>query len=219
MAGKTLVKDMTGKRFGCLTVIERNGICPRRKLALWRCRCDCGGEAVATGTLLRLGKITSCGCHSHRYHKRKRHGMAETLLYASWMAMHDRCRNPNNPGWERYGGRGITVCERWGDFGNFFADMGEKPSREHTIERIDNNGNYEPGNCRWATRKEQANNTARNHVLNTSRGQIRLCEAATIAGVTMAAIERRLRRGWTDEEIIQPKNFQRTAARGKSTTC
>ena len=152
---------MTGQRFGRLTVVER---VPSRAEAHWRCLCDCGNTSVLRGSILRDGQVRSCGCYLRDRLRRVNtvHGQAVrghmTPTYNSWMQMRRRCRDPKHGQWANYGGRGITVCDRWRDsFANFLADMGERPDGT-SIDRIDNDGNYEPGNCRWATPLEQSHN-------------------------------------------------------------
>lgn len=159
--------DLVGQRFGRLVVVAPAGnqIVSGRTLSAWLCRCDCGTERTLRGIVLRSGKTSSCGCQRRERLARGlklRHGQArkgrESAEYRVWANMHSRCRNPRDISYERYGGRGIRVCERWSSFEAFLADMGPRPSQQHSIERKENSGNYEPGNCCWATAKEQANN-------------------------------------------------------------
>lgn len=153
--------DITGQRFGRLTVLRRDG--SGSKQAMWLCQCDCGSVARVLGCGLRSGHTRSCGCLVSDVSRvigfgRRKHGMHNSRTYKSWQAMKERCTNPKQKGYPSYGGRGITVCERWRTFGNFLADMGERPAG-HTLDRYPNNGgNYEPGNCRWATPRDQARN-------------------------------------------------------------
>lgn len=157
------VKDITGKRFGMLTVIELDS----RKLTatLWNCLCDCGNKKVVRKSNLVTGQTKSCGCLSAELASKrlKTHGNSTqkkpTKEYRTWIMIKSRCTYPGTNGYERYGGRGISVYDRWEkSFVDFLNDMGECPSPDHSIERTDVNGNYEPGNCCWATTEEQSRN-------------------------------------------------------------
>jgi hypothetical protein len=203
MAGKTQVIDLTGLQFDCLTVIRREGFYRTTTQAAWLCRCECGNERIVSGDNLRRGKQKSCGRKGCKQGGRKTHGRSGESIYTIWMSMHDRCSNPNNASYHRYGGREIEVCARWLTFENFLQDMGERPPGL-TLERIDNNFGYYPMNCRWATRKEQANNTRRNVIINATLGRLTLTEAAAIAGVTKAAIQYRIRMGLTGDRLLAP---------------
>ncbi len=158
--------ELTGEKFGKLTVIGYS-YTDRHRKALWWCQCDCGEVALMQAYRLRNGHSTSCGCHQRAigyaniakgHSENFVHGGSGTPTYKSWDAAKQRCFNPRDDHYALYGARGITMCERWrSSFLNFLADMGERPTGT-TIDRIDGNGNYEPGNCRWATPTQQCEN-------------------------------------------------------------
>lgn len=194
---------LVGKRFGRLQVISRGPDYRYRKKwhPKWNCKCDCGKDRLVFGGHLRNGVTTSCGCN------RTKHGFATVVaenaskpVYAAWRAIHNRCYNPSNVGYHLYGGRGITVCERWFDLENFLFDMLPGWKRGLSIDRIDNSKGYSPDNCRWATRKEQQRNL-RSNVRITVNGVTKcMIEWTQMLGGSESLISNRLRMGWSLEK-------------------
>lgn len=187
-------------KYGHLKPIARVAdVVPRN--TKWVCECDCGNTVEVLSCNLLGGKTKSCGCRRFPSRKGKytKHGRARTAEYKIWNGIKQRCLNPNQTGYEHYGGRGITVCDRWASpdgFAAFFEDMGPRPSPELTVERRDNNGPYSPENCYWGTESEQGRNK-RNNRLITFNGET-LCMAAWAErnGLSLGALKQRLRAGW-----------------------
>ena len=174
------LKNITGQRFERLVVIKR-GENTSNGTARWICECDCGSESLLIrGTELRAGNSKSCGCLNMEILSRTnkgnkyglKHRMCGTPEYNSWNGILMRCNNQNHKSFKDYGNRGITVCDRWkNSFENFYEDMGSRPGAEYSIDRIDNNGNYEPSNCRWATITEQNQNTRTNAIKSIAQAE------------------------------------------------
>jgi hypothetical protein len=149
---------------------------------MWRCRCDCGNEVVVRAVNLKPGHTSSCGCV--QIANRIKHCASGTALHQIWNQMRDRCRNKNNANYKNYGGRGISVCSRWDSFALFAQDVGQRPSPNHSIDRYPNpDGNYEPGNVRWATQKQQVRNSRRSRTITFDGITMLSCEWDDILGL------------------------------------
>lgn len=194
------VKDITGQRFGRLVALGYVGtkeIGLNQKRAQWLCRCDCGSVIVAVGAHLRQQHTTSCGCYNidvtrQSAQNKETHGMTGTPEYRAWQSMHQRCYNPQCNSYQWYGKRGIEVCERWRTFENFLADLGNRPTPDHSLDRIDNDGDYDPGNCRWATDIEQKNNKRTNKVISYCGEEHSLAEWSRITGISYTLLKARI---------------------------
>jgi hypothetical protein len=197
--------DYIGKRYGYWLVKEYKGM-DKYRHHTYLCQCDCGNEKIVALGNLKTGKSTNCGCKKLKKQMgntwSKKHGMSFSREYHSWRAMLDRCENKNYREYPDYGARGIKICERWHDFNNFYADMGKRPPNT-TLDRIDNNGNYEPSNCRWATAKTQCNNR-RNNTLITYQGKTQtLQQWADETGIYKNTIIMRIYHyGWSVEKAL-----------------
>jgi len=193
-----------GCRFGKWLILARAP--SLRRLKRWLCLCDCGTKRAVLGTNLRRGRSAGCEmCGPLRSGiAALRHGASNTAEYNVWKSMLRRCRSPKTVEYARYGGRGISVCERWSMFENFIADMGLRPqsTSRYTIERRDNDLGYSPDNCYWATYKEQANNTSRNRRLTFQGETHTVTEWAHFRGLPFGCLHARLRSGWSIERAL-----------------
>lgn len=192
--------DLTDRQFGRWTVLYRaENAAPR--IACWHCRCRCGTELPVRAGNLLSGASLSCGCLNEELSTT--HGQSKTRTYRIWIGMRQRCENENRDWYRRYGGRGILVCRRWAVYENFLADMGECPPRL-TLERNNNDGNYEPDNCRWATRKEQAQNLSTNRYLIYQGRTQTVTQWAEEIGLNPTTVAVRLFRypDWPIEKIL-----------------
>ena len=197
--------NIDGQKFGRLTAIRRIPRIKGEKPSRYLFRCDCGKEIVLIMGGVVFGTTTSCGC----YHKEmvsarfKKHGASTTPEYRIWVHMRQRCSNPNDQDWADYGGRGITVCPEWEDFAVFLKDAGPRPTPKHSIDRIDCNGNYEPGNIRWVLFKVQANNKRSNVYVTHNDITLTISEWADRTGLPYMVLWKRLfERKWNVERAI-----------------
>jgi hypothetical protein len=193
--------DVSGQRFGRLVAVRRLPSSASRR-TLWECLCDCGARKSIP--LVGLRKRTrSCGCQTSELiaASKRTHDDIESLEYSSWANMHSRCSDPSR---YRYGERGIKVCERWNEYENFLADMGRRPSPAHSLDRVNNDGNYEPSNCRWATRKEQTLNRREDwgRVLALGEESMSLTRWAARLGISVPGLIQRIRRWGNVEKAL-----------------
>ena len=197
--GKTSKQQMIGKRYGTLTVLSEVQLRNKNGHILYHVKCDCGKEKQVLGASLRSGASRSCNKCSLLTGS---HGMWKSREFSIWQSMKDRCYNPNNPRYKNYGGRGILVCERWKEsFKNFFDDMGK--SNGLTIDRIDVNGNYEPGNCRWTNPKIQARNRRNNKVYTYMNETLCVSEWCEKLKIPISTFHNRINRGWSIDKIVE----------------
>ena len=203
MASKKLV-DITGKRYGRLTVIGRTT--KIGKDPTWNCICDCGNTCIVQGNNLKNGHTKSCGCYVKDIARKnfKVHGKTNTRIFNIWVKMKQRCTNKDDKAYAKYGGRGIKVCEEWiNDFQAFYDwSMSNGYADDLSIDRIDNDGNYEPSNCRWATDVQQSNNRRSNHYITCNGETHTIAEWSKITGINDSTIQNRAAKGWKPEKIL-----------------
>lgn len=196
-------KDITGKKFGRLTVIEFSH---RRKDKIhYKCICDCGTEVKTRGANLKDGTTQSCGClHKERTKKKNTtHGLSKTVEYRAYFAMKTRCYNQKDPGYKDWGGRGIKVCPEWlNDFTVFLKDMGPRPSKQHSIERINNDKGYCKVNCRWATIKEQSRNRRSTNMVSYKGETLCIMDWAKKLDIKYVTLQQRFKSGWSTEKAF-----------------
>lgn len=193
------MKVRAGDTFGRLTAVRDVGR-SNDGHRVWLCKCQCGAECTRQSNNLQAKALVSCGCAQRDL--RVKHGGKGTSAYDAWAGAIGRCGNAASKDFHKYGGRGITVCDRWRhSFENFIADMGEKPSGT-SLDRIDNNGNYEPGNCRWATATEQVRNRRNSAHVEWGGRSLPLAEVAALIGITYGAAFMRLKRGTLNEHLV-----------------
>ena len=199
---KSFREDLTGQRFGRLTVLE---FVPNNKPhSYWRCRCDCGNITIVSRKCLIGEETQSCGCLFMEYCTK--HKQSNTRIYRIWSGIKERCYNPNKNEFKSYGGRGIKMCLEWKDDFETFYDwaMANGYSVELSIDRIDVNGNYEPNNCRWADAKTQGGNLRKNIIVTYRSEKVCLSEAARRANISKETLKARYRNGDRGERLFRP---------------
>jgi hypothetical protein len=203
-------KDLSGIKFGRLTVLSESLNRKFKSSRNWICKCDCGKEAIVTTARLNSGKTKSCGCLNVESNTDHGHASGGKISseYKSWAGMKYRCYDPKYYQFKNYGGRGIKVCDRWlNSFENFLEDMGPKPSQLHTLDRYPNkNGDYELVNCRWATQEQQQNNRTNNCIVEYMGQEMTLIQAARKIGMWEQNLRRELKKGRTIPELIGRRN-------------
>jgi hypothetical protein len=197
------IKDIRGKKVGRLTVLSY--VRSNRKETIWLCKCECGNTFEARGADINSEHTKSCGCLRLDAFRKTitKHSLYDAPEYSIWQGIKDRCSNPNSHAYLRYGGRGITVCDRWQtSFSSFLSDMGPRPTMNHGIDRIDNDGPYAPDNCRWATNKQQCNNLRKNIFITHDGETHTLSEWADILHVKYSSFASRYYRATQVEKIF-----------------
>lgn len=195
-------RDLSGNRYGRLTV--ENPHHSNSDCWFYVCRCTCGRRTMVRSLNLVSGNTKSCGCLQKT--NAIKHGFSRTSEYTIWSLMKSRCfAKENNKNFSRYSGRGIGICRRWMKFANFLADMGPRPSPKHSIDRIDNNGDYTPRNCRWATNQQQCRNKRNNRMITIDGKTLCLQEWSELTGISRGTIWDRLMSGWSHRDAVLTK--------------
>lgn len=196
--------DLSGKRFGRLTVISAKAVINGH--LFWTCICDCGRKKDVAGQKLRNGEVGSCGClyRDSRTSCRTTHGGSRWPEYRVWKAMRERCEKSYSSGYAMYGAKGIRVCRRWKKFENFIADMGRRPTNANSLERVDGAKGYSPSNCRWATHKDQVRNRSNTIVVTINGVTAPLAQFGERHGLKWQTIYIRYRRGKRGKDLIVP---------------
>lgn len=198
------IKDLTGEKFGRLKVIKYNGS-NKNGRALWLCQCDCGNTKTIIASSLLNGLTISCGCYNKEHSKEihSKHKQSYSKLYKVWNAMKTRCYNRNFMYYCNYGGRGIKICDEWKDFINFYNWAIQNGYKEGlTIDRINNDDDYKPNNCRWITRKQQNNNMRKNILIEYNGKKQTISEWANEYNLSRVALYYRLKRKWDIEKAL-----------------
>jgi len=191
-----MIKDLTGKKFGLLTIVEQTDKRIRGGV-VWVCRCDCGNTIEVVSGRLQEGRTKHCGC------LKKDIFFSKHPLYKIWKGMIARCYNPRSTGYKNYGGRGIRVCDEWkNSIATFISDMEPRLSKDHSLDRINNDGPYNKKNCRWSTPKEQLENTRYNRMITTDGETLCLTAWARKTGIPITTIVNRLKRGWSEHDAV-----------------
>lgn len=203
-------EDFVGKKYGRLTVVAIElRLCGRQRASFAKCRCSCGAAAVVLLQNLKSGATKSCGClRTCSNKKRSTHGKSRTVIYKTWLGMIDRCNNKKNPNYKHYGGRGISVSSRWMSFPNFYKDMGDVPA-DRSLDRIDNDGDYGPTNCRWASEKDQHRNKRSTRWITYEGKRKSMAQWAEDLGVNYSAMQKRLQKMSVKESFELKKNSRR----------
>lgn len=201
------IRDLTGHSFGRLVALQRRSIPgPTRPRSFWLCRCSCGALKEVDASALLSGDTSSCGCLQKELMSARRstHGEINTRRYKTWCGIIQRCNNPENSGFKNYGGRGIKVFQKWLSYEGFAEDVSHPPQGRYSLDRIDNDGDYEPGNVRWATAREQGRNRRFLRLVDYGGETLCLTEAAERAAISYRAVHHRIAAlGWTPEKALQ----------------